>query len=342
MNSIWQEFLRACGAGIENDLVTDFGDPVAERAAVGEQTIVAPLGHLGLLQVSGPDAAGFLHNQLTSDVKHLAIGSVQHSAWCSAKGRMLASFLVCRSSPEDYQLQLSADLLPLIHKRLQMFVLRSKVAITDRSGQRELIGLAGPQAELALQAAALPIPAAPLSASWFADGEVIRLAGSRFEIAARGDAVPAFWQSLRVHARPVGPSVWQWLDIQAGITLISERTREEFVPQMANFEQLGAVSFHKGCYPGQEIVARTQYLGKVKRHLYHAHSLSPMRAGQAIYSPANPQQPCGMIANGAPAPSGGHDALAIIQENFAAGGDLRLGTPGGAPLDIKPLSSPAA
>jgi folate-binding Fe-S cluster repair protein YgfZ len=105
---------------------------------------------------------------------------------------------------------------------------------------------------------------------------------------------------------------------------------------MAHFEQLGAVSFHKGCYPGQEIIARTQYLGKVKRHLYRAHSASPLAAGQALYSPANPEHPCGMVANAAPAPAGGYDALAIVQETFAATGDLELSVPGGARIDIVP------
>ena len=131
----------------------------------------------------------------------------------------------------------------------------------------------------------------------------------------------------------------QWLDIQAGIPLITAQTKEEFVPQMADFERLGAVSFHKGCYPGQEIIARTQYLGKVKRHLYRAHSASPMAAGNAIFSPANPDHPCGMVANAAPAPTGGYDALVVVQENFVAAGDLELASPGGPRIDLRSLSS---
>jgi len=339
MNANWQEFLCASGARIEDDQVRHFGDPAAELHAARAATIMSPLSHLGLLELSGPDAATFLQSQLTSDVRHLADGSAQHSAWCSAKGRMLASFLVLRCGP-DYLLQLSADLVPFVRQRLSMFVLRSRLSITDRSGERPLIGVAGPQAASALVAAGLPVPAAPLGVTTAAGGLLVRLDSNRFEILASVDAAPELWR--RLQARPVGTAAWQWLDIQAGVPLISERTREEFVPQMAGFEQLGAISFRKGCYPGQEIVARTQYLGKVKRHLYRAHCASPMAAGQPIYSAGSPQQPCGMIANAAPAPAGGHDALAIIQESFAAAGNLQLGDPGGVAIAVAPVGPPSA
>lgn len=337
MNASWQDFLGASGARIDQGLVIDFGDARTELLAARDATIVSPLTHLAMLEVSGADAAAFLHQQLTSDVKHLASEAVQHSAWCSAKGRMVASFLVVRVGP-DYQLQLSADLLPAIARRLQMFVLRSKVRITDQTGGREIIGLSGAQAAAALQGAGLPVPAGALTASAFATGVVICLDSQRFQIVVAGDAAPAVWQHLLAHARPAGTRAWQWLEIHAGVPLISEQTKEEFVPQMAGFEQLGAVSFHKGCYPGQEIVARTQYLGKVKRHLYRAHSSAPMAAGNAIYSPENPQRPCGMVANAAPAPAGGYDALAIVQEGFVDAGDLEVAAPGGPRVDLVRVS----
>ncbi len=336
MNLNWQEFLGAAGARIDGELVTDFGDAAGELANACDATLVSPLTHLGLIEVAGPDAAAFLHNQLTSDVKHLASEMAQHSAWCSAKGRMLASFLLFRNGP-DYRLQLSADLLPPIRQRLQMFVLRSKVKITDLSGTQQVVGLAGPQAETALHSARLPVPPTPLSTAAFAEGGVIRLDGRRFEIVVSLAAAPGLWQRLQPHARPVGTPVWHWLDIQAGVPLITEGTKEQFVPQMANFEQLGAVSFHKGCYPGQEIVARTQYLGKVKRHLYRAHSASPMAAGQAIYSEVNAEQPCGMVVNAAPAPAGGHDALVVVQESFVGVGVLQLAAAGGSPIEVEPV-----
>jgi folate-binding protein YgfZ len=333
MNSTWKDFLATTGARWDNGLVADFGDRAGELAAAGTATIIAPLTHLGLIEVSGSDAPGFLHNQLTSDVKHLSPAAAQYSAWCSAKGRMLASFLLYRAG-DGYRLQLSADLLPAIHKRLQMFILRSKVALADHSDDCVLLGLAGPQSSAAIAASGLPAPDKPLATQAFADGIVICLAPERYEIVIDRAAAPMLWEQLATRARPVGTPVWQWLDIQAAVPLITRRTSEEFVPQMANFEQLGGVSFHKGCYPGQEVIARTQYLGKVKRHLYRVHSASAIDIGHAIYSTDNPDRPCGMIANAAPAPAGGYDALAVMQENFAVAGKLALAAPDGPGLEL--------
>lgn len=337
MNSTWQEFLGAAGARFSDGIVTDFGDPAAELAAVNAETIVAPLSHLAIVEVAGGDAGDFLHQQLTSDVKHLHDNAAQHSAWCSAKGRMLASFLLFRSGA-DYRLQMSADLLPAIAERLRMFVLRSRVTVIDHSGQCALIGLCGPQSTSILQDCALPTPAAAMTLARFAAGVVLRLADTRFEIIVDGDGARTLWPTLARYARPVGAPVWQWLEVRAGVPLISERTREEFVPQMAHFERFGGVSFHKGCYPGQEVIARTQYLGKVKRHLYRIRSAAPIAAGDALYSPAHPEQPCGMVANAAPAPSGGYEALAVVQESYVAAGILEWAKPGGARVDVE--SSP--
>ncbi|MFZ2854432.1 MAG: folate-binding protein YgfZ [Rhodocyclaceae bacterium] len=338
MNSNWQEFLGASGARFANGLVADFGDSVSELAAARDATVVAPLTHLQLIECAGDEAKSFLHNQVTSDINHLDADAAQHSAWCSAKGRMLASFLLFRDG-QDFRIQLSADLAAAIQKRLQMFVLRAKVKIADLSTRYELIGLSGAQAEAALQKAGLPVPQQALGTAAFAGGKVIRLDATRFELAVDCAAAAEVWRKLAATVRPVGTPAWQWLDIQAGVPLISEATKEEFVPQMANFDQLGGVSFHKGCYPGQEIVARTQYLGKVKRHLYRVSASVPMAAGNPVYSPENPEHPCGMIANAAPAFDGAYEALAVIQENFVAAGDLELGTPGGPRIaDVRPVT----
>ena len=124
---------------------------------------------------------------------------------------------------------------------------------------------------------------------------------------------------------------WRWLDIQAGFPLVTAATREDFVPQMADFEKLGGVSFHKGCYPGQEVVARTQYLGKVKRHLYRVTSDQALVAGIDLHSPDNPDQACGKIVSGAPSPAGGYEALAVVQSNFA--GNLHLGSREGPQIE---------
>lgn len=323
MNPSWHDFLLAQGACIDNYHVADFGDPVAELAAARDATIVAPLPHLGLIECSGDDARSFLQNQLTSDVNHLEADAAQYSAWCSAKGRMLASFVLFRRD-SAYLALLSADLQEAIQKRLQIYVLRSRVKIASRSDDHEIIGVSGPRAAEAVQAAGLAVPAGPMKTTTASASTVIRLDETRFIIVAGGEAAMGLWPGLATVARPAGSAAWQWLDVAAGIPRVAEATREAFVPQMAGFHRIGGVSFHKGCYPGQEVVARTQYLGKVKRHLYRVHAASPIAAGMPVHSGEAPDHPCGLIANAAPAPQGGYDALAVILEGSIGAGELRV------------------
>ena len=304
MNAIWNETLGAAGAVIDN--------AEAELAAARDGTVVCPLDHLGLICVTGDDAKDFLHNQFTSDINHLGTDAVQHSAWCSAKGRMVASFLVWREG-DDYMLALAEDLVEAIAKRLQMYVLRAKVKVSVPT-DRILLGLAGPQAGAALAAANLPTPDSMKSATC-PGGSLIGLGDNRFILAVQSEVAASAWNPLKGIARPVARSAWQWLDIRAGLPLVTAATREHFVPQMANFERIGGVSFHKGCYPGQEIVARTQYLGKVKRHLYRLRADVSMTPGTELFSSALQDQPCGMIVTGAPSPAGGFEALAVLMES---------------------------
>lgn len=331
MNPNWRSFLESAEAVFDSETsdLLHFGDAAGDLQAAGRQTLLVPLTHLGLIEAAGDDTKSFLHSQFTSDINHLAAGHAQHAGWCNAKGRMQASFLVWRDG-DHYRLALAADLQEAIQKRLQMFVLRAKVKLTSQTNDTLLLGLAGPQAEEALAAAGLPCPATALTTAG-ADGvTVIRLDAARFVIAVPQAALAALWQKLTVKARPAGVPAWRWLDIQAGYPLVTLATKEEFVPQMADFEKIGGVSFHKGCYPGQEVVARTQYLGKVKRHLYRLSSPQAMQAGDDLYSPDNPDQACGMVMTVAPSPAGGYEALAVVQFNFAA--NVRLGSREGPPV----------
>ena len=325
MNTNWRSFLESAEGvfDTESSDLLNFGDAAGELQAASKQTILVPLTHLGLIDASGDDAKPFLHSQFTSDINHLGAGQVQHSGWCTAKGRMQASFLAWRDG-ERYQLAISADLQEAAQKRLQMFVLRSKVKLVSLTDSTILLGLAGPQAAEALADAALQCPEEPMT-SLQADGvTVIRLDASRFVVSAPDSAMAVLWQKLSVKARPGGIPAWRWLDVQAGYPLVTLATKEEFVPQMADFEKIGGVSFHKGCYPGQEIVARTQYLGKVKRHLYRLRSQEALKAGDVLHSPDNPDQSCGMVMTAAPSPLGGYEALAVVQSNYA--GNVRLGS----------------
>ncbi|MCX7891809.1 MAG: folate-binding protein YgfZ [Burkholderiales bacterium] len=336
----WLAFLAARGAVLSNGVVADFGDPAGERAAAVSGSVVAPLLHLGALRVSGPDAVAFLHGQLTNDVKGMGPDRARYAGYCTPKGRLLANFLAWREG-EGVVLALARELVPAIGKRLRMFVLRSKVTIADASDEVVLLGLAGPEAARAVQAATgAGAPAAPMGVARGASGAVaIRVPGGRFVIAVPAEAAQGAWESAASVLRPAGTPVWEWLEIRNGLTLVTAPTQDELVPQMANLELVGGVSFDKGCYPGQEVVARSQYLGKVKRRTYLAHvpGAPPPRPGEAVFASGAPDQPAGIIVNVAPAPGGGCDVLATLHSASAEAGELHVGAPEGPRLTILPL-----
>ena len=334
MNTLWIDFLRANGARFDQSLFADFGMPMDELRATGRDTIITPLSHLAVLRFSGDDAKTFLHNQVTSDINHLDADSVQLSGWCSAKGRMLASFQIFRDS-DGYCAILAEDLAEVTQQGMKKYILRSRVTIENVSDRHTLLGLCGKESLRLLESAHLPFPPASGRTMSFAHGCVIRLADDRIVICC--DNPQEIWSALVPPVRPVGSVCWRWLDVQAGLPLIVAATREAFVPQMVDFDKIGGVSFHKGCYPGQEVVARTHYLGKVKRHLYRVHSTSAMVPGTLLFSPDNPDHACGEIANVAPSPTGGFDGLAVIQEDYAEAKDLGLGAINGPGLTVTPI-----
>lgn len=301
--------------------------------------VCAPAG-VGLIRVSGDDAANFLHSQLTNAVEDLSPATARLAGFCSAKGRLQASFLMWRDA-DGIVLQLSADILAPIQKRLTMFVLRAKARLTDISAQTRLLGVAGPQAASALAAAGLPAPAQAFAAA-SADGvTVIRLpdgAGQpRWQVALAAERSEALRASLARTLASAGSEVWDWLEVEAGLPRIVAATQEQFVPQMINFELIGGVNFRKGCYPGQEVVARSQYRGTLKRRMWRVHGEGAVPAPAAeVFRPEEAGQPCGMIVNATAAPDGGWDGLAELKIDAAAGA-LRLGAADGPALVTRAL-----
>jgi tRNA-modifying protein YgfZ len=301
------------------------GAPTEELVAARDrQALVVPLSDRAWIRCSGSEAQSFLHNQLTSDINHLEKGTWQHSAWCTAKGRMLASFLVANieqaGSPAGqpaFSLQLASELVPAVSKRLKMFVLRSKVSVA-LADDLVCIGLAAEpkQAAEILATASLPHPANTGTCVAFPGGWVARITERLVQINVSAELAGSMFAALAQVARPAGLTAWHWLEIQAGLPMVRQATQGEFVPQMVNFDKIGGVSFQKGCYPGQEIVARTQYLGKVKRHLFRVHSNGSLISGMPLhYSDAEGVHSAGVIANAAASPNGGFDALAVILES---------------------------
>jgi hypothetical protein len=338
MNEQWRNRMKLDDARFAGDEVSDFGAPVGELTAARDGTVVVPLLHLGAIRVSGQDAGDFLHNLTTNDVHKLRQGTAQYNGFCTAKGRMLASFLVWREEA-DYLLYVSRDLHAGILKKLGLYILRSKVRIADASDELVLVGLSGKDAAAALSAAGAGAPEADFAVARFSGGTVIRFAAQRFCLVLKPDVAAEVWQGLTTWARRAGTGVWRWIETAAGVPLITAATQDEFVPQMTNFELIGGLSLTKGCYPGQEVVARSQYLGKIKRRMYLAHAQGEVTpaAGTQLYSPDLPDQSCGMVVNAAAAPGGGHDLLAVLVTASAEGNDVRLGTPAGPRIELRAL-----
>ncbi|MGP1677552.1 MAG: CAF17-like 4Fe-4S cluster assembly/insertion protein YgfZ [Burkholderiales bacterium] len=339
MTTAWQDFLLARGARIEAGASSHFGDAAAELRATRDGGIVAPLTHLGLIACRGEDAQSFLHGQLSNDVEKLGPASSEYAAYCSAKGRMLANFLLWQED-RAYCLELARSLLPAMQKRLGMFVLRAKVKLEDVSESRPILGLAGKAAAGALRGL---FPALPQQAHQLvhdpAHGTLIALPGERFQLVAELESATRLWDQLANTLTPVGTPCWQWLEIRNGLPLITPATQEQFVPQMANMELIGAVNFQKGCYPGQEIVARTQYLGQLKRRMILAHVAgeTSAQAGDELFSSELEAQASGMVVNAQAAPDDGYDLLAVVQTASIAQGVLHLKCADGPILSVQPL-----
>ncbi len=332
----WKTFLQSQGALIEGNSVLNFGDPAAERTAASDGTIVADLSQLGVIAFRGEETVTFLQGQLTNDLRSLHVDSAQWNAYCSPKGRLLGNFLMWRQG-EDYCLQLSGDIQPSVQKRLAMFIMRAKVQGRDASDESVRLVVAGPQALAAVTAAMGAVPDAPMHVAATEAGHVVRVGDDKFVLSVAPERAVAVWQALLESATPVGAPVWDWLRLNAGVPMIVAATQELFVPQMVNLEVIGGVSFQKGCYPGQEIVARSQYLGKLKRRMFLAHVDAEAVPGDSLYSADMVGQATGTVVNAAPAPNGGFDVLAVVQVESAATQTLHLKAADGAALSLKPL-----
>ncbi|HQR74798.1 MAG TPA: folate-binding protein [Burkholderiaceae bacterium] len=315
-----------------------FAAPSADLTAVLTGPAIARLSGLGMIRAEGADATGFLQSQLTNDVTHLGNDAFQLNGYCTPKGRLLATFHQWRDG-EAVMLQLPRELVAAVTKRLSMFVLRAKVRLADASDQWTTHALLGPQASEALRVAGMDAPAQTWASVENAGLRVSRLPAApnvteRFLLTHAGSGLPAPLAALPV----VSSDAWWWSEVAAGVPTVFLPTQEKFVPQMINFEVLGGVNFKKGCYPGQEIVARSQYLGKLKRRMQVAHARveDPPAAGSDVVQSAQ-EQPVGTVVMAARAPGGGVDLLFEAPVDRIGTGTLHIGSAGGAELRILPL-----
>ncbi len=297
----------------------------------------AELTHMGVIKVAGPDAVTFLQGQLTQDVALLSQDQARLAAFCNAKGRMQASFIVFKHGPEDVLLVCSRDTLPATLKRLSMFVLRAKAKLSDATAEFALYGLTGEAVPSGARAASA---AAAWSRRMLGESD----SASLVTLPPGAGVARAMWCAPVGMAAPDAAAlplqVWQWLSVRSGVAMITQPVFEAFVPQMLNYESVGGVSFKKGCYPGQEIVARSQFRGTLKRRAYLAHADEPAHVDQEVFHGSDPEQPCGLVAAAAPCVlpgQSGYDLIISIQTASATDGMLTLGAAQGPGLHLLAL-----
>lgn len=338
MNQEWTTFLAAQGLTADSaEQSAHISQLAAERQATRDGAMITPLTDLGLIRVSGEDAVSFLQNLMTNDIQGIAETNARTAGFCTPKGRLLAIFLVWREG-NDYLLMLPREILPPLLKKLSMYILRAKVKLTDATDERALIGIS--------------VPAAVSPAPTFLDntllrqgvsetdgGQMIRLDDTRWLLSLDPITAVKRWPDLTVNTKVTGLAAWHSLEIAAGQPRVTAATQEAFVPQMLNMElpAVSGVSFTKGCYPGQEIVARTHYLGKVKRRMVRARLTNLAMPGTHVYAPETGDQQCGALVSIAPSPEGGFECLVSVQSSAVAAGEVHLGAPDGERLTFLPL-----
>ena len=320
---------------IQPMLTTSTHHPMTTPTPAQAISGIAELTHWGVIRVAGEEATKFLQGQLTQDVALLGLSEARLAAFCNAKGRMQASFIVFKRSHDEVLLICSRDLLAATLKRLSMFVLRAKAKLSDASAEFALYGVAGNAIE---QIAASAFPA------WT---KVDLDAANMVFFHAGAGHQRALWCAPAGTPVPQGPPVdlalWHWLEVQSGIAMVTQPIFEAFVPQMLNYESVGGVSFKKGCYPGQEVVARSQFRGTLKRRAYLVHTTGTPTVGQEVFHALDAEQPCGLVAAASANPSGGFDAVVSMQTAAAADsadGRLTLGSSTGTALALLPLPYP--
>jgi hypothetical protein len=315
MRPEWKSFLIEQGAEFDGSTLLHFGNPERERRILPQGAILCDLSSQGLISATGPDATAFLQGQLSNDINQVTAERAQISSYSSPKGRAYTTFQIMQRQGV-YYLSLSSDVLETVLKRLRMFVLRSKVSLEDARDSLVRFGYADPQGEQRLQAALGKYPKQVLDVVQAGNLTIVRQAASvpRFEIYGELDDARQLWSRLSVNAAAVGSEAWDYFNIEAGIPWVTAASMEAWVPQMMNLQLIDGINFKKGCFPGQEVVARLKYLGKNKRQMYRIaiDTVHAPAVGAAIQNAAGEE--AGTILNAVLSPNGNEiEALAVLK-----------------------------
>ena len=297
MTSDWKAFLSA-----QNTQFTALKN-------IQDEMLFDLSGH-GIIKVCGEDAESFLQNQLSNDIHNVTETAHQASAWCSPKGRIIATFQIFKRA-DCFYISLSADLLEHVIKKLRMYVMMSKVTLEDVTDSMVHFGYAGDLQNLVKSA-----PNDSEQAVQHGNLSILRIAGDhpRYEIFSDCiDDAKQLWEQCAEKAATISNNGWDYLNILAGLPDISEASSEAWIPQMVNYIAVGGVDFEKGCYPGQEIVARLNYLGKTKRRMYRLQINTDKlpEIGDSITNDSD--KDAGKILNTAINPEGKVEALAVLK-----------------------------
>lgn len=340
MNKEWENFLLSNNATLENNYIKNFGHSIDEEQDAFSKLILADLSHYSLIKTSGGDVIEFLQGQLTNDIKLVTDNIGQLSAYCNPKGRILANFRIFKRDGHIF-LQLHSDILEATLKRLRMFVMRSKVELVDSSDELSRIGIAGLNAETKLSTIFKKLPENADESLTENELTIIKLSGAlpRYEVHGSLDKVKTLWETLQADAIPVGKNSWNLLTIRAGIPEIVAETVEAFVPQMVNLQAINSLSFTKGCYPGQEVVARMHYLGKLKRRLFIATADTDTLPlpGQSIMIGGKNEEKAGQIVTASWSNDKNVELLAVLQIEKAENEELHLGSSNGPLIQLLEL-----
>jgi len=331
MNTQWIEFLKTLGGHLDNDEV-HFGDVMQEKQKIVEnQAIIADLSHLSLIQISGSEAAKFLQGQFTNDVFKVNGNTSQLNAWCTHKGRIIVSFHLFKRG-QFYYMLLPQKSVETTLKRLKMYVLRANVILEDVSEQFVVLGFAGANCAEKLSACLnFSLPTENQGCVTENDNTVLTISEKKqhFIFISELESAKNIWQCAHQTLSPVGTSAWKLLNILAELPQITPETAEDFVPQMINWDDLNGVSFQKGCYVGQEVVARVKYRGQIKRRLYTATldntATATAQAGDALYADSHKEE-IGKIVNIQAHPNGYFLALVSIQTDYAENQEIAIHT----------------
>ncbi|ABI56679.1 YgfZ/GcvT domain-containing protein [Alkalilimnicola ehrlichii MLHE-1] len=315
---------------------TDIQDTAPVSGDTLPATLLTPLPEAGVIAVEGPDATTFLHSQLTHDIEGMPEGSWRLAGWCNPKGRLLALFRVVRDGDQSFRLLCPGELVTGVMRRLQMFILRARVTLDDRSGEQLLLGLYGEEAlDAATRELNTTLPE-PSGTTHTHGATLLALAADRALLIAGPDRMKRLW--LALHHLPVGdPQHWRLLQIRAGEPEIFQDSQDLFIPQMANLDVIDGLSFRKGCYPGQEVVARMHYLGRLKKRMFPISGTGlPPRPGTEVRDPADKRLGQVVVAE-----SDGEDSfagLAVLPLDHAEYGAALIE---GKPITVGPLPEAA-